>query len=103
MTALIRRVNAAGGFATVLHKGDAERGAILVQTLENGAFQAFLERVESWSGTVQMVRCGPDHGSQTIELEQYISKRLMADRDLWVVELDIANAERFAVETITLG
>lgn len=87
----------------VLHKGDAERGAILVQMLENGAFKGFLERVESWSGTVQIVPCGPAIGSQDIELEQYISKRLMADRDLWVIELDIANAERFAVETIALG
>jgi hypothetical protein len=103
VAALIRRVQGAGGFATVVHRGDADRGAILVQTAEKGRFSGFLERMVDWNGRASMIHCGPAKNSQNIEIDQYISTRLTQDRDLWVLELDIAEAERFAVETIAIN
>ncbi|HWV11973.1 MAG TPA: DUF1491 family protein, partial [Sphingobium sp.] len=36
----------------------------------------------------------------TDSLNQYLARRRRSDPDLWVIELDIADAERFAAETI---
>lgn len=97
---LVRRAAAAGGFATVLVKGDATSGVILLQALEKGQELGLFERVSDFAGGYQLMRCGPapEEGSQA--LSQYIERRRRSDPDLWVIELDIADAERFAAETI---
>jgi hypothetical protein len=100
VSALIRRVGAAGGFATVLHKGDPVGGIILVQLLDRGRFGTLLERMTDLSGRQTMVACGPKHDSQDTEILDYISKRKRSDPDLWLVELDVADGERFAAETL---
>ncbi|MBM3928305.1 MAG: DUF1491 family protein [Sphingomonadales bacterium] len=94
--ALIRRVHAAGGSAMVLARGDAMSGAILIVALERGADPVCWERDFSGSG---VTRCGPVDSSPQ-DIEDYWHRRRRNDPDLWVVELDIAAAERFAAETI---
>jgi hypothetical protein len=100
VSALIRRVGAAGGFATVLHMGDPVGGIILVQLLDRGRFGTLLERMTDLSGRQTLVACGPKHDSQDTEISDYISKRKRSDPDLWLVELDVADGERFAAETL---
>ncbi len=98
--ALRRRVNAAGGFATILTKGDEISGVILIQTLEQGQLSALFERVSNFAGGHALMRCGPspDEGRQA--MDAYLARRRRSDPDLWIVELDIPEAERFAVETL---
>ena len=50
-SALMRRVTADGGFATILAKGDAERGSLLLIVTERGRHVAVLERMLNASGT----------------------------------------------------
>jgi hypothetical protein len=100
VSALIRRVNGAGGFATVLHKGDPSGGIILVQLLDHGRFGPLLERMTDLSGRQTLVSCGPKNYTQDTEISEYISKRRRSDPDLWLVELDVADGERFAAETL---
>lgn len=100
VNALIRRVNAAGGFATVLHRGDPTGGMILVQLLDRGRFGTVLERMTDLEGRQTLVRCGPKELSQDTEISDYISKRKRSDPDLWLIELDVADGERFAAETL---
>lgn len=100
VSALVRRVEAAGGFATVLHKGDRMGGIILVQLLERGRFQGLLERMTDLSGYRQMTGCGPKEGAQNIEIMEYISRRRRVDPDLWLIELDVAEGKRFADEIL---
>lgn len=100
VSALIRRVQNAGGFATVIHKGDASGGIILVQLLDRGQFGTLLERMTDLDGRQTMVPCGPQNSSQDTEISEYISKRRRSDPDLWLVELDVAGGERFAAETL---
>lgn len=98
--ALRRRVNQAGGFATILVKGDDISGVILVQALEKGCFVGLFERVPNLEGRYALMRCGPAPQEGAEALDQYIARRRRSDPDLWMVELDIPNAERFAAETI---
>lgn len=103
VNALVRRVNAAGGSAMVLAKGDGEAGAILVLTLERGRQPAFFERGIGADGEAALVRSGPAEFSDDGAVSDYWQRRRSRDSDLWVVELDIAEAERFAAETLTFS
>lgn len=96
--ALVRRVNDAGGSAMILARGDAMSGAILVLTLERGDNPRFHERGLGDDG---LVRSGPVDGDVR-QVAEYWQRRRRNDPDLWVVELDIADAERFAAEILTI-
>jgi hypothetical protein len=99
--ALIRRVHDAGGSAAVLARGDRMGGTILVLALDRGQSPAFWERGLGPDGTTMLIRTGPlDAESQAIT--DYWERRRRNDPDLWVIELDIPSAERFAAETIAV-
>jgi len=99
--ALLRRVSAAGGFATVLVKGDATSGMILVQAVEKGREIGLFERVSNFAGGYALMRCGPAPEEGAESLAQYVARRRKSDPDLWIIELDIAEAERFAAQTLS--
>lgn len=94
VSGLIRATQAAGGFATVLHKGEREAGTILVVLTENGANSRVYERMPQADGsrvwTCSRRQESPDFG----DFDAYLARRRDQDPDLWMVELDIANGER---------
>ncbi|MFL6765581.1 MAG: DUF1491 family protein, partial [Sphingomicrobium sp.] len=49
--AMLRRVAAEGGFATVMKKGDEERGSLLLLISSRGTHVAALERVLNLDGS----------------------------------------------------
>ena len=100
---MLRRVNDAGGLGTMLARGDEQAGTILIITLEKGLNPRVLERVIGPSGTVELVSVGPQASDNTSEINDYWRRRRARDPDLWVIELDIAQAERFAAETMAEG
>ena len=91
--ALLRRVNDAGGMAMVRAKGDPQGGAILL--LIESRSSPVLERTIDFDGVAILAESVPPDGA-----EAYWRRRCSRDPDLWVVELDIPEAERFAAETI---
>lgn len=100
VSALVRRVHNAGGSAMVLAKGDAMAGAILILLLDRGERPRFRERGLGKEG--HLIESGPrDADSQTAS--DYWRRRRERDPDLWVVEVDVADGERFADETIAAG
>lgn len=100
--ALIRRVHDAGGSAAVLARGDAMTGAILILALERGDSPAFFERGPGIDGTSALLRTGPSEDSDSAATD-YWRRRRARDPDLWVIEVNIAGAERFVAETIIDG
>lgn len=94
VSALLRRVNDAGGFGTVLAKGDAQAGAVLVVAVAGGETRV-LERGIGPDGRVGLIDSTPTDG-----LVDYWRRRRQRDPDLWVIELDIPDAPRFAAETL---
>ena len=101
-SALLRRAQDEGGFGAVLAKGDPTAGAIAVILAEKGRKACFLERLlqadgsYSWQVSRQDVENEPDFNS-------FLERRRKSDPDLWILELDIASAERFAAEMNRAG
>lgn len=95
VSGLLRAVEAAGGFAMVLARGERDAGTILVVCCVNGRDGRLYERMPGRDG-MRSWTLVKEQDSQAAELfSDYISRRREQDRDLWVVELDIVRAERF--------
>ena len=95
VSALFRRVSAEGGNAAVLAKGDATAGSILLICMEKGVVQSVRERILDMMGHYIWTPVGP---AEPDALNDYLDRRRAHDADLWLVELDVANAERFAAD-----
>lgn len=88
--ALLRLVNSAGGFATVIHKG-SEWGSALLLLHRHGAEIRAYERLPALSE-------GPiwrQAASGEEETRVFVERQRRFDPDLWVLELDIADPARF--------
>ena len=102
-SSLIRRAEAAGDFATVLRKGDPERGSLLLVIRSRGLYSACLERSLAIDGSYRWALVGPAGGESEEKLADFLQKRVSFDQDLWLIELDIAQPERFIAETTFAG
>lgn len=103
VTAIMRRVQSGDGFAAILHRGDPERGSISLLVMERGDMRAVLERRMTkdfnyrWSEVPASVALGGSNWREWVE------KLSRIDPDSWLVELDVADAQRFIAETIAAG
>ena len=95
VSGLIRAVEAAGGFATVLAKGERDAGTLLVICCHNGTDARLYERMPQLDGTRKWTLAKAQTTDNTLDFSEYCDRRKRQDSDLWLVELDIANAERF--------
>lgn len=93
--ALLRQVQAAGGFATVIAKGEVDAGTILVVVCENGSNSKLYERMPGLDGQRRWHCVKADDPEKPQEFQEYLDRRRRQDGDLWIVELDIAQGERF--------
>jgi hypothetical protein len=92
---LLRRVQAEGGFGTVIHKGERDAGAILIVLTCNGKQTTLWERMPSLDGTRKWSSIRDEDPENRYEFSDYLTRRSTQDRDTWIIELDIANGERF--------
>ena len=103
VSALIRRVQGEGGFASVLHKGDPDRGTISLLIAERGEIRALLERRMA----ADFSYCWTEVPSSVVEegsdWREWVKKASQIDPDCWILELDIADAQRFIAETTAAG
>ncbi|MBO9621935.1 MAG: DUF1491 family protein [Sphingomonas sp.] len=103
VNALVRRANQQGGSAMVLARGDDTAGGILFLAYERGRNPRFFERGLGPRGTPELLSSGPRELADEEAVTAYWQRRRERDRDLWVLELDIAEAERFTAETMALS
>lgn len=99
---LLRRTEAAGGFATVLAKGDENSGIILIQCSERGEPGPLLERRFFPAGHYIWEAVGPDDAKDSESRANYQERRRKADPDLWLIELDIADAPQLVADWAAL-
>jgi hypothetical protein len=102
-TALLRRAEADGGFGTILKRGDPDRGSLVLHVTTRGTHAGFLERALTGGGDYRWQRIGPAAGADAASLADWSQKRVRFDEDLWLIELDIPDPERFIAETTAQG
>jgi hypothetical protein len=96
-------VSADGGFAAVMKRGDEQRGSLLLFISSRGTHVATLERVLNLDGSYRWQQVGPAESAGSIEIADFLARRARFDEDLWAIELDIADPERFIAETKLTG
>jgi hypothetical protein len=94
VAALIRRTEAEGGFATVLHKGEREAGTIMIILCESGTNLRIYERMPQPDGARVWRSTRTQDPENKEDFNLYIERRAAQDRDLWIIELDTAQGER---------
>lgn len=101
VSALLRRAQAAGAFATIVHRGDAERGDVLVKVVAG--------RDRCWLYAPAFAMEGPsaferlpagDDPAAEADVDVLVQKRLKSDRDLWVVEIEDREMRHFLTEEV---
>lgn len=95
VTGLIRAVEAEGGFATVIAKGERDAGTLLVVCCGKNRACAAYERMPLPGGGRAWTLSRRQDVENPQEFWDYCDRRGRQDSDLWIVELDIPNAERF--------
>lgn len=82
----------------MLAKGERDAGVILILTIEKGGVARLWERMPRLDGqrVFEVVR---DQSSESKEdFENYLARRAITDRDVWIVELDVADAPRLVAQ-----
>ncbi|WP_379553047.1 DUF1491 family protein [Qipengyuania sp. DGS5-3] len=95
ISGLIRAVQGAGGFAMVVSKGERDAGVILILTQERDKNARLWERMPQLDGTRAFVCTREEDPENKQEFSEYLDRRTTQDPDTWLVELEVANPERF--------
>src|SRR3546814_13638153 len=88
---LIRMIEAPGGFASVLAKGERDAGTVLILTMYRGEGAVLFERMPQLDGSRPYIAAKRQNDENPREILEYIEKRKSQDHDLWVIEEDIAD------------
>ena len=95
VSGLIRRVAAEGGFAAVLARGEPDAGTILLVMRDSRTNPRLFERMPHPDGTRPWTLNRMQDPDNKQDFEDYLARRQAQDRDVWIVELDSPNPERF--------
>jgi len=84
----LRRCNAEGLFAAVLHKGDQWGGAVIVKlNLLDGTFKV-LSQTRDMEGRVAWLAAQQGALLAESDATAYIDRQVKRDPDLWVIEIE---------------
>lgn len=86
---------AQGGFGMVLSKGERDAGIILLLTTQRGESLTLWERMPQLDGARPFCVAKRQNHENKQEFSEYVARRGQQDPDIWIVELDIADPERF--------
>jgi len=99
VSALIRRAELDGAYATVIRKGDPRGGAVLVKALDRraGVAQLYAEAIR---GDGERVWMSPVAATDEAALDAYIDRATRFDPDIWVIEIDDRSGRHFLTEPV---
>ncbi len=97
VSALLRRASLAGAFATIVHRGDEERGDILVKVTRARGDAALYAPAFNPGGPLEFEQLKAEDETG---VDAQIGKRLKADRDLWVIEIEDREGRHFLTEKV---
>lgn len=91
----MRAVEVAGGFATVLQKGEKDAGIILLLTISRGQPATLWERMPQVDGSRPFRKARVEDPENRDDFVNYCERRRNQDPDCWMIELDVPNSDRF--------
>lgn len=97
-SAIMRLAESRGGYATVLHRGERDAGTILIVTVCRGKQAVLYERMPGLDGSRSFVATRRENPENPQEFSDYCARRRRQDADIWLIEVDIADPERFIAE-----
>jgi hypothetical protein len=102
VAALIRRAEIEGAFATVVKRGDARAGSVIVKAYDTSNRTARLY-TEAFGTDGERLWMQPVSSDSESELDAYIARQRGYDPDLWVVEIEDRQGRHFIVEKVAAG
>lgn len=99
MSALIRRAELGGAFATVARKGDARAGTVIVKVFDTSTRTARLFS-EAFGPDGERLWMQPIESELEPELDDYLTRQAKYDPDLWVVEIEDRQGRHFITEKV---
>lgn len=99
VSALIRRAELAGAFATVARKGDARAGTVIVKAFDTSTRRARLYS-EAFGPDGERLWMQPVESEFESELDDYLQRQIRYDPDLWIIEIEDREGRHFITETV---
>lgn len=99
VSALIRRAELGGAFATVARKGDARAGTVIVKVFDTSTRKARLYS-EAFGPDGERLWMQPVESEMESELDAYLQRQAGYDPDLWVVEIEDREGRHFITEKV---
>lgn len=97
VSALLRRASIAGAFGTIVHRGDEQRGDVLVKVTRARGEAALYGPAFNPDGPTEFE---PLKAEDEAGVDALVAKRLKADRDLWVIEIEDREGRHFLTEKV---
>ncbi|MCZ8136995.1 MAG: DUF1491 family protein [Porphyrobacter sp.] len=101
-SAILRLAESQGGFGAVLAKGERDAGTILLVTTCRGQAGQLYERMPQLDGSRIFVATKAENPENPQEFSEYLARRRQQDPDIWLIEVDIADPERFIAQIAAL-
>ncbi|MBB3872032.1 DUF1491 family protein [Brevundimonas mediterranea] len=99
VSALIRRAEIEGAYATVVKKGDDRAGSVIVKAYDTSTRTAKLY-TEAFGTDGERLWIQPVVSDSESELDAYIARQRGYDPDLWVVEIEDKQGRHFITEKV---
>lgn len=79
----------------VLAKGERDAGTILLVMLCHGKGGVLYERMPQLDGSRKFLAVKRENPENPAEFPDYLARRRSQDSDMWLIEVDIVDPERF--------
>ena len=99
VSALIRRAEIEGAYATVVKKGDDRAGSVIVKAYDTSTRTAKLY-TEAFGADGERLWIQPVSSDSESELDAYIARQRGYDPDLWVIEIEDKQGRHFITEKV---
>jgi hypothetical protein len=102
VSAILRLAESQGGYPMVLAKGEPDGGTILLVTTCRGEASTLYERMPALDGSRSFVATKREDPENRQDFSEYLARRRRQDPDIWLIEVDIADPERFVAQIAAL-
>ena len=101
VSGLLRQISSQGGTGVILAKGDRDSGSYVLLLRDRGGTTKLVERRPSADFAFEWQVTREEPLEKEKEIYEYCDRRSAQDPDLWIVEAQIDDAERFVAQVLS--